>query len=165
MWEVSDWSSFILEVGISERILFQTLYAVRDRRKYRREKINNDTCTSHLLTVPRSATPEDAGKFIVLYASRSRPSSTSDSEILDGGSKGVDAMAARFLWRAQTKLLFGATAVGGGAAAAAIANSDDPATALKLCTLVPLRLFRDSVTAATIAFGTLYAFVFSLIAE
>nr|GLL40320.1 putative ABC1 protein At2g40090 isoform X1 [Ipomoea trifida] len=66
-------------------------------------------------------------------------------------------MAARFLWRAQTKLLFGATVVGGGAAAAAIANSDDPATALKLCTLVPLRLYRDSVTAAAIAFDYEYS--------
>nr|GMD59106.1 putative ABC1 protein At2g40090 [Ipomoea batatas] len=66
-------------------------------------------------------------------------------------------MAARFLWRAQTKLLFGATAVGGGVAAAAIANSDDPATALKLCTLVPLRLYRDSVTAAAIAFDYEYS--------
>ncbi|KAI3752521.1 hypothetical protein L2E82_24555 [Cichorium intybus] len=37
--------------------------------------------------------------------------------------------------------------------AAAIAKSDDPATSLKLCTTVPVRLFRLSVTAATIAFG------------
>ncbi|XP_019196037.1 PREDICTED: putative ABC1 protein At2g40090 isoform X1 [Ipomoea nil] len=66
-------------------------------------------------------------------------------------------MAARFLWRVQTKLLFGATVVGGGAAAAAVANSDDPATALKLCTLVPLRLFRDSVTAAAITFDYKYS--------
>ncbi|KAI3674280.1 hypothetical protein L2E82_52451 [Cichorium intybus] len=36
--------------------------------------------------------------------------------------------------------------------AAAIAKSDDPATSLKLCTTVPVRLFRLSVTAATIAF-------------
>ncbi|CAH9126429.1 unnamed protein product [Cuscuta epithymum] len=66
-------------------------------------------------------------------------------------------MAARFLWRAQTKLLFGSAVLGGGAAAAAIASSDDPLTALKLCSTVPLRLFRDSVTAAAIAFDYEYS--------
>lgn len=64
-------------------------------------------------------------------------------------------MAGRSLWRATNKLLVASTALGGGAAAATIASSDDPAMALKLCTIVPLRLFRDAVTAATIAFGTL----------
>ncbi|MCD7452490.1 hypothetical protein HAX54_017029 [Datura stramonium] len=62
-------------------------------------------------------------------------------------------MAGRSLWRATTKLLVATTALGGGAAAATIASSDDPAMALKLCTIVPLRLWRDSVTAVTIAFG------------
>ncbi|CAN4117987.1 unnamed protein product [Withania somnifera] len=66
-------------------------------------------------------------------------------------------MAGRSLWRATSKLLMGTTALGGGAAAATIANSDDPAMALKLCTIVPLRLYRDSVTAATIAFDYEYS--------
>ncbi|XP_075499999.1 pentatricopeptide repeat-containing protein At1g31430 [Primulina tabacum] len=63
-------------------------------------------------------------------------------------------MAARSLWRASTKLLLTAT-VGGGAAlgAAAIARSEDPASALKLSTTVPLRLLRDACTASTIALG------------
>uniref|UniRef100_A0A0V0H2L0 Putative ovule protein n=1 Tax=Solanum chacoense TaxID=4108 RepID=A0A0V0H2L0_SOLCH len=64
-------------------------------------------------------------------------------------------MAGSSMWRATTRLLVATTALGGGAAAATIASSDDPAMALKLCTNVPLRLYRDSVTAATIAFGTL----------
>ncbi|PHT44895.1 putative ABC1 protein [Capsicum baccatum] len=67
----------------------------------------------------------------------------------------VQEMAGRSLWRVTTKLLVATTALGGGAAAATIASSDDPAMSLKLCTIVPLRLCRDSVTAATIAFGTL----------
>lgn len=58
------------------------------------------------------------------------------------------------LWRAGAKLSLVASAMGGGAAAALIATSDDPETALKLCTTVPRRLFRDAVTAANIAFGT-----------
>lgn len=62
-------------------------------------------------------------------------------------------MAARSVWRARTKLLLAATAAGGGAGAALIMSSEDPASALKLSTTVPIRLFRDSVTAATIAFG------------
>ncbi|KAM3309022.1 putative ABC1 protein isoform X2 [Capsicum chacoense] len=66
-------------------------------------------------------------------------------------------MAGRSLWRATTKLLVATTALGGGAAAATIASSDDPAMALKLCTIVPLRLCRDSVTAATIAFDYEYS--------
>ncbi|KAA8539582.1 hypothetical protein F0562_026274 [Nyssa sinensis] len=64
-------------------------------------------------------------------------------------------MATRSLWRAKAKLALAATAVGGGAAT--IANSDDPATALKLCTTVPIRLLRDSFTAATIAFDYQYS--------
>lgn len=66
-------------------------------------------------------------------------------------------MAGRSLWRATNKLLVASTALGGGAAAATIASSDDPAMALKLCTIVPLRLFRDAVTAATIAFDYEYS--------
>lgn len=63
----------------------------------------------------------------------------------------VDRMAARSIWRYGAKLAVVATALGGGAA---LASSDDPATDLKLCTAVPVRLVRDSVTAASIAFGT-----------
>lgn len=58
------------------------------------------------------------------------------------------------LWRAGTKLSVLATAIGGGSAAALIATSDDPATALKLSTTIPRRLFDDAVTAANIVFGT-----------
>ncbi|KAG8390107.1 hypothetical protein BUALT_Bualt01G0049200 [Buddleja alternifolia] len=66
-------------------------------------------------------------------------------------------MAARSLWRASTKV-FAATAVAGaGAGSVAIANSDDPASALKLSTAVPLRLFRDAATAATIVFDYEYS--------
>ena len=72
-------------------------------------------------------------------------------------------MATRSLWGAKAKLALVATAVGSGATAATIANSDDPATALKLCTTVPVRLYRDVVTAATIAFGNSQVFPFILI--
>lgn len=51
------------------------------------------------------------------------------------------------------KVAFGTTALACGVAAAKIGSSDHPATTFKLCTTVPLRLFRLSVTAATIAFG------------
>ncbi|CAN1174803.1 Putative ABC1 protein At2g40090 [Linum perenne] len=68
-------------------------------------------------------------------------------------------MAARFLWRTQAKLVVASTALVSGGAAAAIATSDDPATALKVCTTVPLRLVRDSVTAASIAFDYEYSLV------
>ena len=66
-------------------------------------------------------------------------------------------MATRLLWRARAKLAVVATAFGGGAAAAAIASSDDPQRALKVCTTVPTRLIRDSITAATIAFGSFFS--------
>ncbi|CAI9762228.1 unnamed protein product [Fraxinus pennsylvanica] len=67
-------------------------------------------------------------------------------------------MAARSVWRAKTKLLLAATAAGGaGTGAAMIANSEDPASAVKLCTAVPLRILRDSITAATIAFDYKYS--------
>ncbi|PSR93200.1 ABC1 protein precursor [Actinidia chinensis var. chinensis] len=65
-------------------------------------------------------------------------------------------MAGRFLLSATRKLAL-ATAAGGGVTVAAIATSDDPSTALKLCTTVPLRLARLSVTAATIAFDYEYS--------
>ncbi|XP_076916484.1 putative ABC1 protein At2g40090 [Bidens hawaiensis] len=64
---------------------------------------------------------------------------------------------ARSIWGAKSKLAFTALALGAGAGAATIANSDDPATSLKLCTTVPVRLFRLSVTAATIAFDYQYS--------
>ncbi|KAL6957420.1 hypothetical protein U1Q18_047013 [Sarracenia purpurea var. burkii] len=66
-------------------------------------------------------------------------------------------MAGRFLWHVTRKLTLAATATGGGVAAVAIATSDDPATALKLSTAVPIRLARLSVTAATIAFDYEYS--------
>ncbi|XP_057980529.1 putative ABC1 protein At2g40090 isoform X2 [Malania oleifera] len=66
-------------------------------------------------------------------------------------------MVKRSLWLAGAKLTLAATALGGGAAGAAIATSDDPPTALKLFTTVPLRLLRDSITAATIAFDYEYS--------
>ncbi|XP_022765004.1 putative ABC1 protein At2g40090 isoform X2 [Durio zibethinus] len=67
-------------------------------------------------------------------------------------------MATRSLWRTRAKLAVAATAFcGGGAAAAAIATSDDPATALKVFTIVPRRLLRDSITAASIVFDYEYS--------
>ncbi|XWS56720.1 hypothetical protein CRYUN_Cryun09bG0109600 [Craigia yunnanensis] len=66
-------------------------------------------------------------------------------------------MATRSLWRTRAKLAVAATALCSGGAAATIATSDDPATALKVCTTVPLRLLRDSVTAASIVFDYEYS--------
>ncbi|KAM7499367.1 hypothetical protein LguiA_023781 [Lonicera macranthoides] len=66
-------------------------------------------------------------------------------------------MAARFLWRAKAKLAITATAAAGGVAATAIATSDDPALALKLCSTVPVRLFRVTMAAATVAFDYEYS--------
>ncbi|RZR90708.1 hypothetical protein BHM03_00018635 [Ensete ventricosum] len=57
------------------------------------------------------------------------------------------------MWRAAAKLSVGAAVLGGGATAAAIATSDDPSTTFKICTLVPLRLLRDTLTVATIVGG------------
>lgn len=54
------------------------------------------------------------------------------------------------MWRAGLKL--GVLGLGGAAAAAA-ASSEDAPMALKICALLPLRLLRDSFTAASIAFG------------
>ncbi|OMO76003.1 hypothetical protein COLO4_25711 [Corchorus olitorius] len=51
------------------------------------------------------------------------------------------------------KLVLAGAALSTGGVAAAIATSDDPATSLKVCTTVPLRLLRDSRTAASIIFG------------
>ncbi|KAL8192894.1 hypothetical protein R6Q57_027342 [Mikania cordata] len=66
-------------------------------------------------------------------------------------------MMVRSIWGAKSKFALAAFALGAGAGAATIANSDDPATSLKLCTTVPLRLFHLSVTAATIAFDYEYS--------
>ncbi|KAL5801088.1 hypothetical protein ACOSQ3_032720 [Xanthoceras sorbifolium] len=66
-------------------------------------------------------------------------------------------MAARSVWRTRAKLALAATALCSGAAAAAISSSEDPATALKLCSTVPVRLCRNSVTAASIAFDYEYS--------
>ncbi|KAK9127997.1 hypothetical protein Syun_016794 [Stephania yunnanensis] len=66
-------------------------------------------------------------------------------------------MATRSLWRSVAKLALYGTALSGGAAAAAISTSENPATSLKICTTVPLRLVRDSFTAAAIAFDYEYS--------
>ncbi|XP_075514137.1 LOW QUALITY PROTEIN: putative ABC1 protein At2g40090 [Primulina tabacum] len=67
-------------------------------------------------------------------------------------------MAVRSLWRASTKLVLTA-AVGGGSlrGCAAIARSEDPASAFKLSTAVPMRLLHDAFTAAAIAFDYEYS--------
>ncbi|XP_074564746.1 putative ABC1 protein At2g40090 isoform X2 [Curcuma longa] len=52
--------------------------------------------------------------------------------------------------RAAIKLAVGTAILGGGVTAAAVATSDDPSTTLKICTIVPLRLLRDSFTVASI---------------
>lgn len=63
-------------------------------------------------------------------------------------------MATRSLWRSRARLLaLTTTAACGGAAAVAVSTSEDPATALKLCTVIPSRLVRAGATAASIAFG------------
>ncbi|KAJ9160321.1 hypothetical protein P3X46_025732 [Hevea brasiliensis] len=66
-------------------------------------------------------------------------------------------MATRSLWRSRAKLAVAATAIFTGGAAATIANSEDPATAFKICTTVPVRLARDTITAASIAFDYEYS--------
>ncbi|KAF3433445.1 hypothetical protein FNV43_RR24547 [Rhamnella rubrinervis] len=66
-------------------------------------------------------------------------------------------MATRSLRRSGLKLAAATTAVFGGAAAATVAVSDDPSTVLKLYTAVPVRLIRDSITAASIAFDYEYS--------
>ncbi|KAG2723895.1 hypothetical protein I3843_02G168600 [Carya illinoinensis] len=66
-------------------------------------------------------------------------------------------MATRSLWRTGRNLAVFSATVCGGSAAAAIATSEDPAKTLKLLTTVPIRLFRDSVTAASIVFDYEYS--------
>ncbi|PON86614.1 Protein kinase [Trema orientale] len=66
-------------------------------------------------------------------------------------------MATRSLWRGRAKFVAAATAVMAGAAAANVATSDDPSRTLKLYTTVPVRLFRDCITAASIAFDYEYS--------
>ncbi|KDP44776.1 hypothetical protein JCGZ_01276 [Jatropha curcas] len=66
-------------------------------------------------------------------------------------------MATRSLWRTRAKLAVAATAILSGATAATIATSEDPAMTLKLCTTVPVRLARDTITAASIAFDYEYS--------
>ncbi|KAG6765440.1 hypothetical protein POTOM_029482 [Populus tomentosa] len=66
-------------------------------------------------------------------------------------------MATRSLWRTRGKLAVAATALLTGGATATVATSEDPATALKLCTAVPVRLYRNTVTAASIAFDYEYS--------
>ncbi|XP_028557112.1 putative ABC1 protein At2g40090 isoform X3 [Dendrobium catenatum] len=61
------------------------------------------------------------------------------------------------MWRVGAKLVVGATLLGGGAAGVNIFTSDDISTAFNICTLVPVRLLRDSLTAATIAFDYGYS--------
>ncbi|XP_057523186.1 putative ABC1 protein At2g40090 [Amaranthus tricolor] len=66
-------------------------------------------------------------------------------------------MAMRFLWKTTATLMAATTAVVGGTAGATIITSDDPASTCKLWTNVPVRLFRDSLTAASIAFDYEYS--------
>ncbi|KAF4386096.1 hypothetical protein F8388_016348 [Cannabis sativa] len=66
-------------------------------------------------------------------------------------------MATRSLWRGRAKFAAVTTALFGGVAAANVATSDDPSRTLKLYTAVPVRLFRDCVTAASIAFDYEYS--------
>lgn len=61
--------------------------------------------------------------------------------------------------RAAIKLAVGTAILGGGVTAAAVAASDDPSTTLKICSIVPLRLLRDSFTVASIVAGTLELFL------
>ncbi|XP_020576582.1 putative ABC1 protein At2g40090 isoform X2 [Phalaenopsis equestris] len=57
------------------------------------------------------------------------------------------------MWRrVGAKVAVGAALLSGAAVSATISTSDELSTAFKICTLVPIRVLRDSVTAATIAF-------------
>ncbi|GMH04203.1 hypothetical protein Nepgr_006042 [Nepenthes gracilis] len=66
-------------------------------------------------------------------------------------------MATRFLLRAGAKLAAAVTVLGGGAVGASIVLSDDPQATLKLYTGIPQRLFRNSLTAASIVFDYEYS--------
>ncbi|KAK9683519.1 hypothetical protein RND81_10G147400 [Saponaria officinalis] len=66
-------------------------------------------------------------------------------------------MATRSILGFGAKLMAAATALGGGTAGAYIITSDDPPATFKLFTSVPVRLFRDSITAANIAFDYEYS--------
>ncbi|MQL92304.1 hypothetical protein Taro_024918 [Colocasia esculenta] len=59
-------------------------------------------------------------------------------------------MAARFVRRACSRLAAAVALAGGGAVAAGVVTSEDPAATLKICGIVPIRLARDSLTAASI---------------
>ncbi|KAH7689697.1 Cadmium-transporting ATPase protein [Dioscorea alata] len=59
--------------------------------------------------------------------------------------------------RAGAKLATWLTLIGGGAAAAAVATSEDPFLTMKVCTIVPARLLRDFITAATIVMDYEYS--------
>ncbi|KAG0447985.1 hypothetical protein HPP92_028053 [Vanilla planifolia] len=59
------------------------------------------------------------------------------------------------MWRFGAKLAIRAGLFGGGLGAVAVSNSDDLSTAFKICTHVPVRLLRDSLTAAAIVIGFL----------
>ncbi|XP_021732460.1 putative ABC1 protein At2g40090 [Chenopodium quinoa] len=66
-------------------------------------------------------------------------------------------MATRTLWGVAAKFMAVGTAVAGGTAGATILTSDDPPATFKLWTNVPVRLFRDAFTAASIAFDYEYS--------
>ncbi|KAH9613691.1 hypothetical protein KSS87_015957 [Heliosperma pusillum] len=66
-------------------------------------------------------------------------------------------MATRSLWGFGAKLMVAATALGGGTVAATIITAEDPPATFKLWTNVPVRLFHDSITAASIAFDYEYS--------
>ncbi|KAG0481772.1 hypothetical protein HPP92_012240 [Vanilla planifolia] len=61
------------------------------------------------------------------------------------------------MWRFGAKLAIGAGLFGGGLGAVAVSNSDDLSTAFKICTHVPVRLLRDSLTAAAIVIDYEYS--------
>ncbi|GAB2299544.1 hypothetical protein Dimus_033610 [Dionaea muscipula] len=66
-------------------------------------------------------------------------------------------MSTRSLWRVGAKLAVAATFLGGGAVGAAVITSPDPQATIKLYTTIPVRLFRDTVTAASIVFDYEYS--------
>ncbi|KAG0448067.1 hypothetical protein HPP92_028024 [Vanilla planifolia] len=61
------------------------------------------------------------------------------------------------MWRFGAKLAIRAGLFGGGLGAVAVSNSDDLSTAFKICTHVPVRLLRDSLTAAAIVIDYEYS--------